>query len=145
MANRIPFLPNWAVLYRRYAFKDTDSATAIEQTAKLYRAMQDLIEDYNKYVTELNDIIKEFVESTEQDYECFKKHIEKVCHDYIRVMDMNADKQNRLINDAILYMKDHIQETAETIIREKVESGEIVISSNYDETNEHLSFILTNA
>lgn len=125
MKNRIPFLPGWAVLRRSYAFKDIDSATAIEQTAKIYKAMQELIEDYNKFVEELNKSFEEHITLTEQDQECFKKHIEKICHDYIRVMDMHSDKQDRLINDAILFMKDNLSESISTTIANMRESGEM--------------------
>ena len=125
MKNRIPFLPGWSVLRRSYAFKDIDSATAIEQTAKIYKAMQDLIEDYNKFVEELNKSFEEHITLTEKDHECFKKHIEKICHDYIRVMDMKADSQDKIIADAIGYMTDNLANSITNTIAEMRASGEM--------------------
>ena len=49
MIHKIEPLPNWAFLTSKYAFEDTESNTAIEQTARLYRKVQELIEEYNSF------------------------------------------------------------------------------------------------
>lgn len=45
-------LPHWVVNDNRPAFYDTESATAIEQTAKLYGAMSEVIDEVNKKIEE---------------------------------------------------------------------------------------------
>jgi len=50
-------LPNWNITSEQPGFYDVESGTAIQQTARLYKRIQELINDYNNFVNEIeNDI-----------------------------------------------------------------------------------------
>ena len=49
---RLPLLPKWVLTNKLPAFYDMESGTAIEQTAKIYGAMQGMIKDYEKFAEE---------------------------------------------------------------------------------------------
>lgn len=52
-------LPHWVLTDKNPAFYDTESATAIEQTAKLYGAVNELIEDFNQLDEETTNHLSE--------------------------------------------------------------------------------------
>lgn len=55
----IKHMPNWCVTDKQPAFYDTESATAIEQTARVYGKMEELIDSYNTLETETHEHIEE--------------------------------------------------------------------------------------
>lgn len=124
MIGRIPQLPHWCITDKYPAFYDTESATAIEQTAKLYGAIQEIIKDYNKFAEEVNQIITEFIESANQDQEEFKCKITKIMHDYIAKIDEKIKLQDYKMNEAIDYMKNNIMESISELFREMKENDE---------------------
>ena len=67
-------LPHWVIPDVYPALYDTESATAIEMTAKLYAAISELIGDYNNWVDNVNNIISEFTNATKEDYELYAKN-----------------------------------------------------------------------
>lgn len=136
-------LPNWCLTGSKPAFYDTESATAVEQTAKLYGVIQELINDYNKFTEEINTSITEFIESTNQDQECFKKHIDKIVHDYIAMLDDKVKLQDKKLNEAIEYMTTNIQSAVRTLMDEMIASGEIdeVVMNAVDNIGDRVSTI----
>lgn len=61
MSKLIENMPNWCITDKHPAFYDTESATAIEQTAKLYGAMQNLIDTFNNNTQEQDGKIAEAI------------------------------------------------------------------------------------
>lgn len=135
---KMKLLPHWCLQDLRPAFYDTESATAIGQTAKLYGAMNKLIESYNAWIDEVNKTITEFNNETDQDIECFKRAITELCNNYIATMDMKIDHQDRKIEETIVYMKENIYVTVKTIIDEMKESGELdeAILASFETVNQ---------
>lgn len=144
MLNRIQLLPHWCISNKYPSIYDTDSKTVIEQTSRVYGKIQELIEDYNKFVDETNTIIEQFINNTNADQECFQNKITKIVHDYIAMLDEKIKQQDRIIEDSVLYIKNNIIEVANNVMREAVEQGTIIITSNYDEENKKLNLIITN-
>lgn len=142
--NKIELLPVWCITDKYPAFYDTESATAIEQTAKLYGAMRILQEEYNNMATNVNATITAFINDVNADQEEFENHINKIVHDYIAMIDEKIKLQDKRIEDTIIYIKEHITEVANNVIREKVEDGTIQVASVYNEQNKKLSLIITN-
>lgn len=156
---RIPQLPIWCYTDQLPAFYDSESATAIQQTAKLYASHRALIDDYNKFAKEVNIKIEEFINGINTDQEEFEKEITKIIHDYIVTIDTKIAHQDRVINDSIIYIKDNLQESIIKVVSEMKESGQIdeailnsfnnlelrvsaiesSLSHGYDETSETLS------
>lgn len=124
MNNRIPQLPHWCIADKFPAFYDTESITAIEQTAKLYATMQKLIEDYNKFVTEVNTTIETFINDSNADQEEFECRMTKVIHDYLDYLDTKLKNQDKIIADAVSYMKENLKTSITELIAQMHESGE---------------------
>lgn len=133
---RINLLPHWHLTNPQPAFYDLESATAVDMVAKIYGAMRELQSDYNTYVDEINKTIKEFVYSSEKNQECFMNKISKIVHDYIKMLDdkiksqdlvikNSIDSQNKVIQDAIVYIKNNIATSLTEILEEMKESGEL--------------------
>ena len=80
-------LPYWVVPDSLPAFYETEGATAIQMVAKLYAKMQDMIDDYNKFVTQVNKEIEDFETGINKDFDKFKNCVMKLMSDYIETID----------------------------------------------------------
>lgn len=104
-------LPNWFLTNPRPAVYETDSGTAIEMTARVYGAMNDLIEEYNRYVEVLNKEIAKFETGVVSTQDCFRNNITKVMNEYITSLD------NKILN-LETQLKLNIKETLNTWVQE---------------------------
>lgn len=146
----INILPYWKLTDLSPAFYDTESGTAIEQTAKVYGAVRELQLDYNEMVTELNEKIKEYEDATSKDNQEFQSEITKIVHDYLKMLDtkiklqdMEIDEQTKAINESITYIKENLTTSVQTIIEEmKVndEFNDVVLNTLEDLTNTTLTY-----
>ena len=59
-------LPKWALANQLPAIHDFESLTVLEQTARIYGAMQSMIGEYNKFADDVNRNITEFQCSMEK-------------------------------------------------------------------------------
>lgn len=81
-------LPLWRYPGTAPAFKDTESVTALEAAAKLYGAMNKLIEEYNSTISELNTQMENFTGGTANEIQNFKETVTKqLCEKF---NDLNA-------------------------------------------------------
>lgn len=92
-------LPLWVLPNSKPGFYDTESATTIEQTAKVYKAMQDLISEYNSFATNVNKIIEDFISGSREEYDTFKVAIRQEFQDFIDVIDLKIAEQDKIISD----------------------------------------------
>ena len=122
--NKINLLPVWCITDKYPAFYDTESATAIEQTAKLYGAMRELQEEYNAMVTKVNATITAFINDVNADQEEFECRMTKVIHDYLDYLDTKIKNQNKVVADAVAYMKENLKTSITDLISQMHESGE---------------------
>jgi len=131
---RIPNLPNWCLTDKNPAFYDTESASTIKQTAKLYKAIRELQEDYNLFSSEINTKIKEFMTSEEGAREDFENEINKLVHDYIVTLDSKIAHQDRVIEESIVYIKNNLETALTKFVSDLKQSGEldIVLSNAFD-------------
>mgnify|MGYP003293753474 FL=1 len=77
-------LPHWVLTDSFPAFYDSESLTATQQTARVYGAMQELIDSYNQFVDEINGHIDEHENSLEKDVCEFKSKIIHTMENYIQ-------------------------------------------------------------
>lgn len=131
-------LPFWHMTIKKPAFYDAESGSAIEQTAKVYGAMNELIGEYNKFAENTNKIISEFTAKTKEEQNIFENCIKEMMHTYIESIDIMIQKQDLKIADAEKYMKENITETAITLINNALADGTIVLGLNYDDSTESL-------
>lgn len=119
----IKLLPHWVLTDVNPAFYDVESKTAVEQTARVYAKMQEIIKDYNSFVDEVNKVIQEF--SINEDYEKYKEYLTKIIHDYIAMLDVKIKMQDKRIEDSIVYIKNNLSLKITEEIAKMIETGEL--------------------
>lgn len=135
-------LPHWVLTDTLPAFYDCESATAIQQTAKLYGKIQELITIYNDFVRDVNRYITEFEDGIIKDFNCFQNCVIKTMNDYIESIDTKIELQDNKIQEAIDYMKNNLVSTVTTLFNQAVQNGDIraTLLETYDSDNESLVF-----
>ena len=103
-------LPKWALVNKFPALYDTESLTVVEQTARLYGKINELIESYNNYIELVNSEIKKFTEATDANYEEFSTKIIKITEDFITTIDMNIVNFSRLMDENFTAQNKEISE-----------------------------------
>lgn len=142
----IKMLPHWVLTNRTPGFYDSESGSTLEQTAKVYKAMQELQEEYNKFVSELEKSIEEFENSTNQDLEKFKKDIIKIESDFISCVDSKIEVLNVKVDEAISYMKENLGVYVQQVVDEMRENGELseTILNTFDNIDERVNTLEAN-
>lgn len=127
MSKIIKKLPHWVITDTNYAFNDLDSATAVEQTAKIYAAMNELIDDYNNFVDEINTSVEEFKTSSTTSYEEFRVGMEQKFNDFVKVVELKLKGQDQYIEETITYIRNnlntYIRDNIVSVLKEEVEKG----------------------
>lgn len=133
-------LPHWVLTDTLPAFYDCESATAIQQTAKLYGKIQELITIYNDFVRDVNRYITEFEDGIIKDFNCFQNCVIKTMNDYIESIDTKIELQDNNIQEAIDYMKNNLVSTVTTLFNQAITSGDITatLQETYDDNDESL-------
>ena len=135
-------LPHWSITDMHPAFYDVESGTAIEQTARLYGAMQTLIGEYNQFADKCNKNITEFEQSTNQDIETFKVGMRQEFQDFIDTVDLHIQTQDNEIKSALTYIRNEVDKIAREIIIEELYEKGVSIEMTYNEETEELGFVL---
>ena len=115
-------LPKWVLANPFPAIHDFESLTVIEQTARIYGAMNSLIEEYNKFADTVNEHLSTFTESEQKSREEFEQEITKVMREFVCRME-----KHWVVN---------METTARDIINEAIEAGRMLI---YDPDTESLN------
>jgi hypothetical protein len=144
-------LPHWVLTDPQPAFYDCESATSVQQTAKIYAKIQELITLYNEFTNDVNRYITEFEEGIIKDFNCFQNCIIKTMNDYIETIDMkinlqdskieeSINNQNAIIQNAVDYMKENLVSTVTTLFNNAVHNGDITANllEAYDSDDESL-------
>lgn len=118
-------LPHWCLTDKFPAFYDTESATAIEQTAKLWGAMNTLIDSYNTWVDKINNDIEAFENNTDKNIELFEKELRQEFHDFINDVELKLILQDKDIKDAVTFMTTNLNNSVTTLLNEMRENGEL--------------------
>lgn len=84
-------LPKWRLTSPYPAFLDGESGTAIEMTAKVYGAMNGLIDEYNAFVQETVTRIDEFEATTKEEQVAFETALRQEFQDFIDVVQLRLD------------------------------------------------------
>lgn len=100
-------LPKWVLANPFPALHDFESLTVIDQTARIYGAMNQLITEWNKMIEQLSGFEKSETESRED----FELKITKVMNEFMCSMNQ--------------YLKENLINTLSDAFKESVESGEI--------------------
>ena len=127
-------LPHWVLPDKFPAVYDSESATVIEQTAKVYGAMNALIEEYNKFVDNVNAEINYFETTTNANIDDFKSCMTEIMSNFTECMQTKID-------DAIFYMKENIEGTTTVIVNDALSNGTIKVVERYDPNSESLEMV----
>lgn len=148
-------LPLWVVPNSRPGFYDTESATTIEQTAKVYKAMQDLITEYNTFATNVNKIIEDFISGSNEEYNTFKIAIRQEFQDFIDVIDLKIAEQDKIISDKSKELDEKhtsftnsiqkIQKAFKTEIENSLSLFEQNVDTKIEIFEEHINSIISDA
>ena len=165
-------LPLWVLPEKFPSVYESESATALEMTSKLYGSMRDLVDDYNSFVKRVETLANQFEEGTNKDVETFKVALRQEFQDFIDVVELKlmsqdrnitkaTNEQNKRINESIEYIRVHLSETINNTIEQMRENGELYedvlgafeevkdfistyrLNLIYDEVNESLLVTLT--
>ena len=134
-------LPHWVLTNAFPAVYDTESVTAISMVAKLYGKMEELVADYNEFVDDVNRYIEDFERGMIKDFAEFKSCVMDTMSDFIKTIDMKIVQQDKVIADAVQYMKDNIVATTTQLFNEALANGDITaaLAEDYDSINEELT------
>lgn len=123
MIPRIKPLPHWVLTDLQPAFYDTEAVTVLELLSKIYGKIEELINDYNGFSSEIETTVNEFID----------------------IVNNKLDIQDEKINDAINYMKDNLIETVTSLYEAGFENGDYVsqVSLSYDEDTETIEILDT--
>lgn len=116
-------LPKWIIANPFPALHDFESLTVLDQTARIYGAMNQLIDEWNKMIEQLSGFEKSETESREE----FELKITKVIREFICSWEQKT-------ND--------IQEFTRTVINEAIQAGELKITEVYDPETESLNMVI---
>ena len=137
-------LPHWVLTDAFPAFYDTESATAIEQTARLYKTMQELIKNYNAFVDEVNKEIADFECSTHKDMGAFKKKLTNMFYQFRRYIEDILQKQDMSIAEALASFETRFNEIEEQLWTSALnpETINAQLRATYDEDTEGLTIAI---
>lgn len=129
-------LPQWVLTHLKPGFYDVESGTTIEQTAKVYKAMNELIEEYNTFVDNWNTRIEEFNSGVISDNEAFRIALRQEFQDFIDVVALKVTELEH-------YAKNTISSELEQVFKEISASDEVkaIITEGLQEFNHRLEEI----
>ena len=113
-------LPKWALANPFPAIHDFESLSVIEQTARIYGAMNQLITEYNKLVDQLETYKQTETEARED----FETKITKVIREFICGMEQKFTDVNALVAEQV---------------NQAIQEGKITIVETYDPETESLN------
>lgn len=140
----IDLLGKWNLHDNKYSFYDIESLTLTEMSSRLHGKMNELIEDYNKFVDNTNKIVDDFKSGVIEDLEAYETAMRQEFQDFIDVVNLKVMEQDNKIDDAVSYMKTNLISSALAVIEQALSNKGIAISTTYDEENEALSFVYAN-
>lgn len=166
---RLRPLPPIALTNNQPAFYDVESVSAIQMIAKMYDYLQNMVTDYNAFITEVNNEIESFERCSDKKYDEFTKCVKDLLDNYIESINTKIDLQNNTINNAITnqnetiansiqeqnnqiqnavnYMQTNLITTVNNLFNESLQNGDINANliENYDPNNEALTFTIQGA
>ncbi len=104
-------LPHWIVTDRFPAKYDLESATVIEQTAKVYGKVNELIDSYNEFVDRINSHIESFEKEQATDWGLYKTAMRQEFQDFIDTVDLK-------VQEVTNYMRDNLRESCKGLLDE---------------------------
>lgn len=120
-------LPKWVIANPFPAIHDFESLTVINQTARIYGAMNSLITEYNKFAENLNKFVSDFSGSETKSREEFEHNITTVMNEFRCSMEK--------------YLVLNLDATAEKYLNSAINEGRLTLE--HDPETESLNLVIT--
>lgn len=102
-------LPNWVITSKNPAFYDTESKSVLEQTAKLYTVVGDLVDAYNLFEEDVVKMINDLRADTNGDFNVFKMTVEQKFSDFKEVIEEKITSQDATIKDMLFFIENNLE------------------------------------
>lgn len=135
--NAMQKLPAWVVANKYPAFFDLESNTAIEQTARLYGAVNTLIENYNTFISVVEEEITTMVEQYALDNETHEVAVRQIMQDFFDSVETSLQLQNSKIEAIENSFVDNLSKT----VTQAINDGKITVKVAYNEETEEVNIV----
>lgn len=133
-------LPKWVVANKYPAFYDLESMTAIEQTARLYGAVQDLIESFNTFVSLVDSNLTNFGEEYQHNNEVHEVSVRQLIQDFFDSVETALQLQN----SKIASVENSFVVNIGKAVANEIQKGNINVAMLYNEENENMEIAISN-
>lgn len=123
--DKVTLLPKWILPDNIPSVYDMESGTIPEMVGKVYGAMRELQVKNNSFVDEINKIITDFINKSEKDNQKFVNEMTKTIHEYIEFLDGKVKDQDKIIADAVSFMKINLATSVAELVASMKDSGEL--------------------
>ena len=130
-------LPKWLLPSSIPSVYDTESATALEQTAKVYGAMRQLIEEYNAFSESLESAFNENNAANAAEIQNFKKSVEERLRCQFEKMDAAFQKLAMEVN----HIDRNVIQVTTDIVNQAIVDGKITVAINYNPDTEEVEIL----
>lgn len=130
-------LPRWLLPSSVPSVYDTESATCLEQTAKVYGAMRQLIEEYNEFSAAQEKAFNENNSANAAEIQNFKKSVEERLRCQFEKMDAALQKLALEVKNLDL----NVAQVTTEIVNQAIADGKITVAINYDPETEEVTII----
>jgi hypothetical protein len=124
-------LPNWVLTNPLPSVYDRESVTAIEMVAKLYGAMQELIDELNKCEKEISGFMAEETENRTD----FEMEITKVMRQFICKMEGTLQQIDSIVETKL----EEVDQAVTDAVNSAIASGAISIMQSYNPETEEMT------
>lgn len=132
-------LPKWILTNPSPSFYETEGGTVLEQTAIMYKKVNEVIEAYNGMLDDINTTNEDFIKEQIVRQEEFELKINQMVHDFTTLVELQIKTQQAEVENAAEYMKDNLANSVSEEMDQLFESEKLTIDFTYDETTESLN------
>lgn len=131
-------LPKWILTNPSPSFYETEGGTVLEQTAIMYKKVNEVIEAYNGMLDDINTTNEDFIKEQSARQEEFELKINQMIHDFTTLIDLQIKTQEAEIENAIEYMTSNLDEAITEVLPQVIEGKSLDIDFVYNEETEQL-------
>lgn len=150
--NHIEIIPSIIKSSRPSQFEG-ESFTTLEYVSKIAVKMNECVEEYNKFIDEVNREITSYKNDENYHRDMFERTMEQKFDDFKRIIDLKYKSQDLAISRAVEYMTTNIANSITEKIIEMKNSGELSdailtalneVNSNYENVVDDIASINAN-
>ncbi len=138
-AHSIQKLPNWVVANKFPAFYDTESLTSIEQTARLYGAINQMIESYNTFISIVDEDLANFSQEYQHNNEVHEVSIRQLIQDFFDSVETKLQLQD----SKIATVESSLTVNIGRAVANEIQKGNVNVAMLYNENEENLEFAIS--